>query len=55
MRRKHKKAWNMAEVKLIKQGIIPEGRTYRAVQQFCSRCGLIFPGKRWKAQNGLER
>ena len=44
---KTKKLWKNSEVKLVMAGEIPEGRTYHAVQQFCCRNGLRFPGKRW--------
>lgn len=44
----------MSEVRQIKAGIIPEGRTYHAVQQFCCRMKITFPGKRWRHRNVMD-
>lgn len=35
-----------SDVAVIKEGYMPDGRTYRAVLMFCRRNGLKFPGKR---------
>lgn len=50
-----KKQWKTSEIRIILRGELPEGRTYHAVQQFCCRMGLVFPGKRYDEKNGINK
>ncbi|WP_407444849.1 hypothetical protein [Fibrobacter sp.] len=52
MRKRHKNVeWTNAEVKMLKAGKMPERHTYHAIQMFCSRHGIVFPGKSYQKNN----
>lgn len=38
------KQWKASEVKILKMGLIPEGRTILACRLFCCRHKIKFPG-----------
>lgn len=40
------KSWKTVDVKLVKMGILPQGRSIRACRMFCRRHGIVFPGKK---------
>lgn len=50
MQKRIKREWSSDEIRVLKAGKLPEGRTYHAVQQFCSRIGITFPGKKFRKQ-----
>lgn len=54
MAKKTNHDWTTTEVKTLQNGKLPEGRTYHAIQQFCSRNHIKFPGKRYRKQNNLD-
>jgi ParB/RepB/Spo0J family partition protein len=41
-----RKSWKTVDVKLVKMGILPQGRSIRACRMFCRRHGIVFPGKK---------
>lgn len=36
--------WTSSEIEVLKNGIIPEGRTYKGCSNLCQRLGIKFPG-----------
>ena len=40
------KTWTNIDVKIMRCGVCPQGRSIRACRVFCNRHGIPFPGKR---------
>lgn len=49
------KLWTGAEIKAVKSGTMPIGRTFIAVRRMCSRLGIEFPGNKKFEHNQKEK
>lgn len=55
MPKNRKRPWTTTEIRVIKSGKIPEGRSYHATQVFCCRMGLKFPGVRFQENENFNK